>query len=70
MAAAVSGQGPAFQVVTVRPVFERPLPLFGGGAYGYDVSGDGKKFLVNTLLEPQESLTLTVVMNWTAGLKK
>jgi hypothetical protein len=70
MAAAVNGQGRAFQVLTVRPVFERPLPLFGGRAYGYDVSGDGKKFLVNTLLEPQESHTLTVVMNWTAGLKK
>jgi hypothetical protein len=68
MAAAVNGQGPAFQVGTVRPVFERPLP-FGGGGYVYDVSGDGKQFLVNTPLETQESLTLTVVMNWTAGVK-
>jgi eukaryotic-like serine/threonine-protein kinase len=72
MAAAVNGQGPAFQVGTVRRVFERALQPGGGGTYRYDVSGDGQRFLVNTPLEPQESLTLTltVVMNWTAGVKK
>jgi hypothetical protein len=68
MAAAVNGQGPAFQVGTVRPVFERLVP--GGPEYRYDVSGDGKRFLIITPLEPQESLTLTVVTNWSAGGKK
>jgi hypothetical protein len=46
MAAAVNGQGPAFQVGTVRRVFERAL-LPTGGDYRYDVSGNGKRFLVS-----------------------
>jgi hypothetical protein len=75
MSAAVNGKGPAFQVGTVRRVFERALPPPGGGVggfYRWDVSGDGQRFLVITPLETQESLplTLTVVMNWTAGVKK
>jgi hypothetical protein len=67
MAAAVNGQGREFQVGTVRPVFTRAHP--SGGTYPYDVSPDGQRFLDTTLLEAQES-SITVVTNWTAGLKK
>ena len=46
-------------------------PLFGPlGAGYYDVSDDGQRFLAP--LPPEEEITepLTVVVNWTAGLKK
>jgi hypothetical protein len=65
----VNGQGPAFQVGH-RSTGLRTRASVGGGDYRYDVSGDGKRFFVNTPLEPQESLRLTVVMNWTAAVKK
>jgi len=49
-----------------------PQPLFqtraAAGFTRYDVTGDGKRFLVNT---PEEtaSAPATVVLNWTAGIK-
>jgi hypothetical protein len=35
----------------------------------YDVSTDGQRFLVNTFTETTPT-PITVVLNWTAGLKK
>ncbi|MGH9662182.1 MAG: TolB family protein, partial [Bryobacteraceae bacterium] len=35
----------------------------------YDVAPDGKKFLVNSLIPNQAPPAITVVLNWTAGLK-
>ncbi|MBI4480006.1 MAG: serine/threonine-protein kinase [Acidobacteria bacterium] len=36
----------------------------------YDVAADGQRFLINTPVEGGVSAPLTVVLNWTAGLKK
>ena len=36
----------------------------------YDVSPDGKKFLINTVGDAGNSLAITVVLNWRAALKK
>ncbi|HMA30127.1 MAG TPA: hypothetical protein VKS23_09700, partial [Thermoanaerobaculia bacterium] len=36
----------------------------------YTVSADGQRFLVNTPLEEDNSSPVTVVLNWTAELKK
>ena len=41
-----------------------------GGRYPYDVSADGQRFLINTAPEQAVSAPITVVLNWTAGLKK
>ena len=40
--------------------------------FRYDVTADGKRFLINTRaqLEEATSTPITVVLNWTAGLKK
>ena len=38
--------------------------------YQYDVTADGQRFLVNTSVEQKVSSPITVVLNWTAGLKK
>jgi Tol biopolymer transport system component len=68
MAAAVNGQSSGFEVGAVRPLFDvRQRP---GQRSSFDVSADGQRFLVNTLVEQASSAEITLVVNWTAGLKK
>jgi serine/threonine protein kinase len=55
-----------------------PVPLFetqileGSGhvAFQYDVTADGKRFVVATASAAASATPLTVVVNWSAGLKK
>jgi Tol biopolymer transport system component len=65
MAGEVRIKGTDLEIGTVRPLFGPLLPI------GYDVSSDGQRFLA---VLPEERAAapdpLTVVMNWTAGLKK
>ena len=68
MTAAVNGKGASFEVRVVKPLFETRIVL--GGRYEYAVSADGQRFLINTAPEQAESAPITVVVNWTAGLKK
>jgi serine/threonine protein kinase/Tol biopolymer transport system component len=68
MSAAVNGAGSAFEVGAVRPLFDTRA---GGPGFLYDVSADGQRFLVNTLVEElSESAPITLVVNWPALLKK
>jgi hypothetical protein len=46
----------------------RPRPPVRLDAYPYDVSPDGRRFVVNTVTDDTTSTTVTVVFNWTAGL--
>ncbi len=62
----VSTKGSEFQVGTTRPLFR--LNSTGRGA-GYDVSPDGQRFLVNDLPE-EPSTPITLVVNWTARIKR
>ena len=67
MAAAVNGQGSAFEVGAVRPLFDtRPR----WPRWVYVVSPDGQRFLVNTLVEEAAAAPITLVVNWPALLKK
>ena len=68
MAAEVVGQGPALKVGAVRPLFETHPNLGPGGVY--DLTSDGQRFLVNTTLEQKASAPITLVLNWTADLKR
>ena len=64
--------------VGAGPQFEVPVPLFQTGVGAgvtplrthYVPSRDGKRFLVNTLSGDLSPTPITVVLNWTAGLKK
>jgi len=71
VAAEVNGKGSAFQVGTIRALF-KTRPRLGTQAYGtpYDVSANGQRFLVNTLIQEATSEPITLVVNWTAALKK
>ncbi len=66
MAAAVRGQDSTFEVGTVRPLFVADRPDAG---FEWDVSADGRRFLFNTRAEPTGS-PITLVVNWTAGLRR
>jgi len=70
MAAAVNGKGGSFEPGAVKTLFEtRAVTVTVGGA-PHNVSADGQRFLINTLPEQAGSAPITVVVNWTAGLKK
>jgi Tol biopolymer transport system component len=52
-----------------RPLFAlRPRPPARLDAYSYDVSPDGRRFVVNTLVEDTTPTAITLVLNWTAAL--
>jgi hypothetical protein len=68
MAATVNGKGSSFEVGAVRPLFD--THALNAARYSYDVSADGQRFLVNTAPVQTTAAPITVVLNWTAGLKK
>jgi hypothetical protein len=62
---------PSFGAGTPSALFEphiigTPINM----AFQYDVTADGKRFLVNTTRGAEAAPSLTVVANWDAGLKK
>ncbi len=67
MTAEVNGEGPMLEVGAVRALFEIRS---GGPGVAYDVTADGQRFLVNTAVEQKESTPITLVINWTADLKR
>jgi eukaryotic-like serine/threonine-protein kinase len=69
MAATVNGKRSSFEVGEVKPLFETHT-ISGLGNSRYDVTADGQRFLVNTATEARAAEPITVVVNWTAGLKK
>jgi len=67
----------AVDVVTDRAIFTAGTPrlLFQTRAAtllnnAYDVSADGQRFLINSFLGEPVSSPITLVLNWTAGLRK
>ena len=71
MASTVKTDGTEFQFDTPKPLFKtRTLSLEGGIYHEYEVSPDGQKFLIGTLIGDSKAAPPTVIMNWTALLKK
>jgi eukaryotic-like serine/threonine-protein kinase len=52
-----------------RPLFDVAVPSSESGRNHYVVTGDGERFLVNTLVEDAVRSPAAVVLNWTAELK-
>jgi WD40 repeat protein len=67
MAADVRRSGSSFEVGAVRALFET-RPYRGSGA-AFDVTADGQRFIVNYTAE-QPTAAITLVVNWTAEVKK
>jgi hypothetical protein len=66
MAAQVKTDGESFEVGAIQPLFQARVMGIGSR---YDVSKDGKRFLVNSGL-PEDLSPLTLVTNWTGELKR
>ena len=81
----MSGDGKLMAVdVKTAPRFEAGIPhaLFDSrmwtannslAAFRYDVTPDGQRFLVNTMLQGEAAAApeaITVVLNWMVGLKR
>jgi eukaryotic-like serine/threonine-protein kinase len=56
---------PVFQVGALRPLFQLPP-----GVIGFEVTADGKRFLIGAPLAQSASVPFTVVLNWQSMLKK
>lgn len=70
MTAAVTKGGGEFQFATPKPLFKTRMLRWFGNVHEFDVSPDGQRFLVGTLMETPRTPSPTVILNWTAGLKK
>jgi eukaryotic-like serine/threonine-protein kinase len=68
MAVEVQPGSSAFEAGAPKPLFRTQIRSTDAGSQ-YDVSADGQRFLINTIV-PEEQSAITVVQNWTAGLKK
>jgi Tol biopolymer transport system component/predicted Ser/Thr protein kinase len=64
--------GPTFEAGAATPLFQtrRPVAVTSTDLFSYDVSADGQRFLANTDVGEVTSSPLTLVHNWTAGLKR
>jgi serine/threonine protein kinase/WD40 repeat protein len=65
-------EGATFEAEVARPLFQtrRREHTSAADLFSYDVSPDGRRFLVNTDVGEVAPPSLTLVVNWTAGLKK
>ena len=61
--------GSTFEAGAPRALFQTQIKWNDIGTQ-YDVSPDGSRFLINTLVDEGKSEAITIVQNWTAGLKK
>ncbi len=69
MAAAVQVTRDRLEIAAPRPLFAfPPHPAGRLDAYAYDVSPDGRRFVVNTLVDDTATSTITLVLNWAAAL--
>ncbi len=71
----VRGNLSEFEVGAIHPLFKANPALAVGtiaptGGTGYDVTGDGQRFLINTFSDHGESSPITLVVGWDEELKK
>ena len=66
----VDASSPTFRASTRRELFQMHSPVNIWTRNEYAATPDGQRFLVNTLVESSASSPITVVINWSAGLKE
>ncbi len=60
--------GPAVEAGAPRPLFGTRMVF--SPVTCYDATADGQRFLINEFVRTEEPEPITLVVNWTAGLKK
>ena len=68
MAVGISPKGAGLEIGAARPLFQA-RPVVGPGG-GYDAASDGKRFLFDTEPEQASGEPITLVVNWTADLRR
>src|SRR5918999_919260 len=69
MAVEVDGSSDRFEAEVPAPLFEPRVGAISGDS-PYDVAADGRRFLVKVPVEETAPAPVTVVLNWTADLKR
>ena len=59
-----------FKAGVPQPLFQTSVSDLAGRPSHYAVASHGQRFLINAEIDENASLLLTVVLNWTAELKK
>lgn len=70
MAVEVKGEGATFESSVPKTLFEMRIRGLPGPRNYYDVSHDGKRFLVASTPEEAATQPMTVVLNWQSDLKR
>jgi serine/threonine protein kinase len=70
MAVDVKLEGSTFEAGVPKVLFQTRVAGYPNPRNVYEVSADGQRFLIITPLEEATSTPITVVVNWTAELKK
>ncbi len=60
----LEGAGASLHVTTTHPMFPLGLPV------PFDVSGDGRQFVLSTTINMQNPAPLTVITNWLSRIKR
>jgi Tol biopolymer transport system component len=68
MSSAVKIGGTEFQFAAPKPLFK--TRMMTTNFHEYDVSPDGQRFLIGTLVGDTKAQPPTVILNWTANLKR
>jgi Tol biopolymer transport system component len=70
MAVSVMAEPSRFEVGRPQPLFQIPPEQLSNMRHHYAVAADGQRFLLAPIAEEGSSPTVTVVLNWTAALRK
>jgi Tol biopolymer transport system component len=71
MAVPVNTAGATFEAGAPKPLFKTRLPWSAPGwGIEYGVTADGQRFLMNAQVGEAKETPVSVILNWTAGLKK
>ena len=70
MTMAVKTGGTEFQFAAPKPLFKTRMPMRFGNTQEYDVSPDGQRFLIVTLVGDTKAQPPTVILNWLADVKR
>ena len=70
MSVAVKTTGAEFEYSAARALFKTRMQARSRLFHEYDVTADGQRFLIGTLIGESKASPPTVILNWTADLKK
>jgi hypothetical protein len=70
MSSTVKTSGADFEFSTPKPLFKTHTLFWNSNFHEFDVSPDGQRFLIGTLVGEPTAPPPTVMLNWTSELKK